>query len=90
MIADYLDDLRGYSAARVERACREFRQNGENKFFPKSGEILDLMKDCYALPPSHLQPFEGLPALEGPRATKSVAQVLEEHGFIGAAMKWKN
>jgi len=88
-IAAYLEDFRKLSVYQVEMACREYRRNPENKFFPTPGQLLDLTKDKFADTPSRLPRFEGYPALEGPRATKSVAQILEEHGFTGEAAKWK-
>lgn len=90
LIADYLDDLQRYNPDQIALACRDFRMDGGNKFFPKSGELIQLIKD--RRPPAcgtRLQRFEGFPPLKGPQATKSVAQVLREHGYFSAAAKWE-
>ncbi len=51
-LASVAGDLAGKSIAQVRDACRRYRQNGENRFFPTSGQLLDLMKNPYADAPS--------------------------------------
>lgn len=90
LISDYLDDLWPYSLPQIERACKEFRMDGDNKFFPKSGELIELMKEKFTQTcGTRLQRFEGFPVLKGPPATKSVADILRENGHFAAAEAWR-
>jgi hypothetical protein len=41
-------DLSGKSIEQIRDACKRYRVNGENRFFPTSGQLLDLMKNPYA------------------------------------------
>lgn len=93
VMEDYLNDLEHISPASVEKACAEYRKKPDSKFFPKVGEILDLIAG-----PKWLQePERRLPRydpaqyqLAGPPAKfRSVAEVLREHGSIVAAEKWE-
>lgn len=86
LLADYLDDLHGYSVEAINAACTQYRRNPENKFFPRSGDLLALLKPK-SEPRHHLQPFRGLPVIEAPRATKTAAQILAEHGFTLASAR---
>lgn len=45
-------DLQGKALAQILDACRRYRQNGENRFMANSGQLLDLMKNPYADPPT--------------------------------------
>lgn len=93
MIEDYLDDLAKYSPADVEYACRKYRQDPENKFFPKSGELIGILTPKRAVwdtPPSKLPVFRSPPALTGPKPKlRSVAEILRESGHTVAAERWK-
>lgn len=92
VIADYLDDLAGYTATQVERACMQFRKLPDSKFFPKSGELLVLLsgRSSFDMPPCRLPTFRAPLALTGPRGKmKSVADVLRDTGHAAAAEKWE-
>lgn len=39
LIEDFLDDLETWSVYSVERACRAYRNNPENRFFPTPGQL---------------------------------------------------
>jgi hypothetical protein len=40
---DYLDDLRDFAISDIAAAMRAYRRDGENRFFPTSGQIVDLI-----------------------------------------------
>lgn len=40
---DYIQDLQQYPAHLLEAACREYRRNVENRFFPKVSELIALV-----------------------------------------------
>lgn len=86
LMADYLEDLRGHSPAEIADACARYRRNPENKFYPRSGQLLELMK---IEPWCRLQTYHAPPALPAPRKTKSVGDVLREHGFVRQADRWE-
>ena len=87
LVQDYLADLGAFTPEQINQACAEYRRNGENKFFPTSGQLLKLL----ASGSSHcrLPTYRAPAALEAPRATKSVAQVLKEHGFDREGTAWE-
>lgn len=87
-MADYLSDLAAFTPEQINQACAEYRRNGENRFFPTSGQIRELIQGQPSEPRRHLTTFRGYPALEAPRATKSVAEVLRAHGMDRAAESW--
>lgn len=92
VIEDYLDDLADFLPSEIERACMTFRRNPENKFFPKSGELLGILnaKSVWDTPPSRLPKFRSPPALTGPKPRlKSVGDVLRENGHQLAADKYE-
>lgn len=41
-LKDYLDDLAMFTAAELENACRDWRQNAANKRYPRSAELMSL------------------------------------------------
>ncbi len=43
LYAMYIDDLRAWSLADIKSACKTYRRNGENRFFPTPGQLLDLI-----------------------------------------------
>ena len=92
LFEDYLNDLEPYSPRDVEIACEEYRRKPESKYFPKVGELLEIMRGPKWLrEPKSSLPTWRTPAgfLEAPRGkTKSVAEVLREHGHEAAAAKW--
>lgn len=89
---DYLDDLAGYDPTQVERACIEYRKSSDSKFFPHSGELLGLMgHGKYDTVSYQRLPTWTTPKclLEAPRGkTKSVADILREHGYEREAERW--
>lgn len=48
----YCQDLAGKTDAQIADACRRWRTNPQNKFFPSSGQLLELTKNPYDAPPS--------------------------------------
>ena len=89
LLADYIDDLTDCTVTQLEVACREWRRNAENTRFPRSAELVRAVFGSKPIP-CRLPTWKGVPTLEGPRATKSVGQILREHGFTDAAKKWGN
>lgn len=59
LMEDYLEDLRGYSSNQVESACRNYRRDPENKFFPTPGQLIDLIPRA--------SPFTSPAEIEGQR-----------------------
>lgn len=43
--ADYLEDLRGITVGELMAACKEWRRNADNRFYPTSGQMFALVKD---------------------------------------------
>lgn len=43
-LQDYEEDLAGVTADELRDACGEWRRDPLNKFFPKTGELLELVK----------------------------------------------
>ena len=80
LIADMVDDLASFGISDVERAIKEYRTNPENRFFPNSGQLIAILQPP-ANPRRRLELFRDYPETNGPRATKSAAQILAEHGF---------
>ena len=90
-LADYLDDLYGLSPQEVETVCGEWRRNADNTRFPRSGEILRMASENRGpTERPRTQTFKGYGDIEGPRATKSVAEILREHGQTHAAERWNS
>lgn len=91
MLEDMLSDLGNFSVIEVERACMRYRMNGENRFFPTSGQLMAEPKEKPVVPHSNLKrlaPDEFVNP-HAARKLKSVAQVLREHGYDAAAGKWE-
>ena len=88
---DMLEDLAHLSPAEVRIACRRYRADAANKFFPTPGQLLGAMKDkpvTHRTPPPRFDRKE----FEHPNAArtlKPVGQILREHGFEAAARKWE-
>lgn len=89
VVEDMLLDLSEFSTAEVERACMQWRTSPE-RFFPTSGQLIAVIrpKNTFELPARRLAKFEGYPEPQQ-RATKSVAQVLREHGMGPAADRYE-
>lgn len=43
LISDYLEDLAEFTIEQLQRAVVDYRRDGKNKFFPKIGELRDLI-----------------------------------------------
>lgn len=91
LLDDFLTDLSGFTPAQIGSACALYRRNGENRFFPTPGQLLELLRPPprevrYSLP-TYEQPKE----LEAPRTgkLKSVGQILRDAGHIRAADSWE-
>lgn len=42
LFEDFVADLTGFSNDEIETACRLYRQNGKNQFFPKPGQLREI------------------------------------------------
>lgn len=89
LMADYLEDLRGFTPVQVAEACAKYRRDAANKFFPRTGQLLELLKPEPGIP-CRLQTYHAPPALPAPRKTKSVAEVLRDNGFVKDAARWQS
>ena len=78
LLADILRDLVAFSPAEINKACAEWRSNPKNRFYPTSGQLIGLMRP-HSEPRRRLATYAGSPQIEGPRATKSAAQIIAEH-----------
>jgi hypothetical protein len=91
VVEDFLNDLAPYSVADIVDACGVYRRNGANKFFPTPGMLLDVLKTIAPTNAGGLPTFKpSQRQLEGPRATRSVADVLREHGMNEKAQAWQD
>jgi hypothetical protein len=89
VLSDFFADLARYTPAEISDACDTYRRNGENRFFPTPGALLALLKPDASERP-RLPTFRaGQLQIGGRKATKSVAEVLREHGFERQAEKWE-
>lgn len=57
MLEDMLSDLGKYSVVDVERACMRYRMNGENRFFPTSGQLMAPPKEKPVVAKSNLKQY---------------------------------
>lgn len=90
VMGDYLEDLAHYGAERVEEACRRWRCDPANKFFPRPGEMLALIQPKSAPPVERhaSQTYRAPRMIEHARKLPSVAEVLRRHGHASDAMQW--
>ena len=86
LLQDFLQDLERYAVRDIEYACKVYRQNPENKFYPTPGQLLGILGRYETKETGRLEAYRA-PQIEMRQATKSVAQVLLEHGF--SAHGWK-
>lgn len=87
LLGDFLDDLKAYQPAQISAACDAYRRSGE-KFFPTPGQLLKFIKaDSPSRP--RLETYKP-PQIEGRQATKTVGQVLRDHGMEDAAIRWES
>jgi hypothetical protein len=92
VLSDFLSDLAPFTPQEISAACDTYRRNGENKFFPTPGALLAILKPAgtgterLRLPTFHA----GQRQIGGRKATKSVAEVLREHGFDAQAKRWED
>lgn len=71
VMSDYLDDLAGRSAWEVAEACKAWRRDGANRFFPTPGQLLALM--LRPEPPPRQQPYIPPPMTDAAREAKLAA-----------------
>lgn len=71
VMSDYLDDLAGRSAWEVAEACKAWRRDGANRFFPTPGQLLALMPRPE--PPPRQQPYIPPPMTDAAREAKLAA-----------------
>lgn len=71
VMSDYLDDLAGRSAWDVAEACKAWRRDGANRFFPTPGQLLALMPRHE--PPPRQQPYIPPPMTDAAREAKLAA-----------------
>jgi hypothetical protein len=90
MVLDFLEDLAPFTIAEIEVAIRNYRRDPKNKFFPTPAQLLAILR-----PPadpsdkrSRLPVFHGYPE-PARSATRSVAQVLRDHGYETQAQAWE-
>lgn len=43
LYSQYLEDLRGFAFADIVDAFKKYRQNGENRFYPTPGQLVDII-----------------------------------------------
>lgn len=43
LFEDFVEDLREFRDDEVEKACRLYRQDGQNQFFPKPGQLREIL-----------------------------------------------
>jgi hypothetical protein len=88
LLLDMLEDLEGYSPEKLRDACRQYRTNPENRFFPSSGQLIGIMRPE---PQRRLQTFKssmyGIGC--GEKKLPSVAAVLRKNGHHAAADRWE-
>lgn len=48
LLEDYVDDLAQYPAHMLNKACRQYRLNPENRFFPKVADLIALISPEHA------------------------------------------
>jgi hypothetical protein len=87
MLQDFLHDLDGYTPKDVNYACEVYRQNAENRFYPTPGQLLAILRR-YESPSPRLPRFQAPRQIGMTQSTKTVAQVLREHGYEAAAQSW--
>ena len=94
LLADFLEDLRGIPVQDIDYATKVYRRDPENQFFPTPGKLLAILKPARKADPSYdarAQDSYRAPQLghDFKQATKSVADVLREHGYEAQAAKWR-
>ena len=91
LIGDYLEDLKWYAPTAVEHACKVYRRKPDSRFFPTSGQLLGILGEGNDTGEerSRLPTFRAPRMIDAPRSALSVAEVLEKHGFNGAAAIWR-
>jgi len=48
IMEDYFEDLGGIPADLLQYACKQYRQNHENQYFPKASALLKLVKEAFS------------------------------------------
>lgn len=90
---DLLEDLAHLTASEVQIACRRYRSDGENKFFPTSGQLLRAFdppaKEAHFNLPKFTANMYERPEISHQGKLPSVAEVLRKHGQRAAAEAWE-
>jgi hypothetical protein len=88
LIQDMLEDLDTFSVREVELAIKTYRQNAENRFFPRGADLRKIILDWRGPAVQRLPKHTAYPRPERP-ATKSVGQVLRDNGLEASARSWE-
>lgn len=90
MFQDFASDMAGTTAAELVEACNEWRRDPENRFFPRPGELLELVKDrLRQRGRDRYAARRMLEMLDGkdepsepaePKRIRTAAEILEAHG----------
>lgn len=79
-LASFVEDLRGKTIEEIRNACRRYRQNVANKFYPTPGQILDLMKNPYDAPRG--KSYGPIRHDDGPQVTiERAREIMIKYGF---------
>ncbi len=62
LLLTYVEDLTGRPLPAIQMACRRWRQNPENRFFPTSGQLIELCTPAFADKPKS---YDGRPCSDG-------------------------
>lgn len=92
VLEDMLDDLKEYSPQNIERACKYYRSNPENRFFPTSGQLIGALTPpktpTYHRLETHTAEMYQAAEASKPAKFLSVSEVLRKHGRHDAADRW--
>jgi hypothetical protein len=92
LMEDYIHDLEAYTPVEIERACMEYRRTPGNEFFPKVCQLLEILnppKAAWENRGPRLRAYRSSDyLLEGPRAMRTISQILRHAGFGRAAEDW--
>jgi hypothetical protein len=79
LLADFLEDLEDYTPAEVAEACKIYRCNSENRWFPTPGMLLAILKRYEMSKPKGIaaQPNTNLQIDYARGPFKSVAEILK-------------
>jgi hypothetical protein len=89
LFEDYLDDLVEFPSSAIAAACKEYRLNPENRFFPSIGWLVSRSKDSTYPLRHRLKIIERILSAEPPKPQRSVTaeQWAELRRSLGAEMR---